>query len=133
MRKRRLREEQPLGRDTAWVDVTAEAGDLARISPRGKSDPVPTFRGSVSPGRDRHGHNCNLIEGVSTRQCGDAEGMGAGGVTGNNNITVIRSGAPVPGASHVTLATILQATSLVVPILQARLRKLSRWSRASQV
>lgn len=41
--ERRLWEEQPLGRDTRGVDVTTEAGDLARVSPGGKSDPVLTL------------------------------------------------------------------------------------------
>jgi len=39
----RLWEEQPLGRDIAGVDVTTEAGGLARVSPGGKSDPVLTL------------------------------------------------------------------------------------------
>ena len=36
---------------------------------------------SLSPGRNRHGHHCNLIVGVSMRQCGDAGGVREGGVT----------------------------------------------------
>lgn len=140
MRRQRLRHEQPLGRDTAWVGVTAKAGDLARVSAGGRSAPVPALRGSLFRGRDRHGQNHNLIKVVPARLCGDAEDQaylrGTWGKGGNQRIIisqVSQEGAPCQVPLRESLQTPYKLRGIVAPALQMRQRKTTQTGQASPV